>query len=235
MSYFESRIKVNFKNFDDVKFRIKFCEKLGINNIILEPKDNIERIPSSLKKNLRENSRINIFFRNNLKLNNIEDFKRRIKKYSNFSDIVSVESLNREVQLHSARDSRVDIVSFSDPEIIKTLTPGVISLTKQNSTFIEFSLASIMVRNKRIQSKNFRNLYKFTQLALKLKANFVISGNFINLFDYRHPRALVAVCHSLLGIPMNFAKKAFIQNPKKLVEKTQKLFEIKFKQGVKLI
>ncbi|KKK40552.1 hypothetical protein LCGC14_0492830 [marine sediment metagenome] len=235
MSYFESRIKVNINDFDDIIVRIKFYEKLGINNIILEPKNNIERISSSLRKIIKEESRINIFFRNNLKLNNIEEFKRRIKKYSNFSDIISVESLNREVQLQSARDSRVDIVSFSDPEIIKTLTPGVISLTKQNNTFIEFSLASIMVRNKGIQSKNFRNLYKFTQLALKLKANFIISGNFIHLFDYRHPRALIAVCHSLLGIPMNFAKKAFIQNPKKLVEKTQKIFETKFKQGVKLI
>jgi len=153
-----------------------------------------------------------------------------MRKFNNFPDILSIESLNREVQLQCSKDSRVDIISFSDPEIIKTLTPGVISLTKQNNTFIEFSLAPIMVNNKTIQSKNFRNLYKFTQLALRSKANYIISGNFMNLFDYRHPRALISICCSLLEIPLSIAKKAYITNPKMLVEKTKISYNNKFKQ-----
>jgi len=230
LSYFESRLPVDIKNINDIENRLKFCEELGIKNIILEPKNGIDRVPSDIKYKVENESNINIYFRINLRFKSIEEYKKKMKKFNNFPDILSIESLNREVQLQCSKDSRVDIVSFSDPEIIKTLTPGVISLTKQNNTFVEFSLAPIMVNNKTIQSKNFRNLYKFTQLALKSKANYIISGNFMNLFDYRHPRALISICHSLLEIPISIAKKAYITNPKMLVEKTKIRHNNKLKQ-----
>ncbi len=235
MTYFESRILVNINDFNDIEKKLNICENLGIKNIILEPKNGVEKIPSDFRKRVQQESKINIYFRINLRLNKIEEFKAKIKKYPNFKDILSIESLNRDIQLQSAKDSRVDIVSFSNPEIIKTITPGVISLTKQNNSFIEFSLAPIMVRNKAVQSKNFRNLFKFTQLALKLKANFIISGNFIDFYDFRHPRALLSICNSLLGIPINSAKKAFITNPKILVEKTRNQNDEIIESGVKLV
>jgi len=79
-----------------------------------------------------------------------------------------------------------------------------------------------MVNDKKIQSKNFRNLYRYTQLAIKLKANFIISGNFYNIFDYRHPRALISICNSILEIPIEIAKKAFSLNPRILLQEIQK-------------
>ncbi|MFX0080157.1 MAG: RNase P subunit p30 family protein [Candidatus Hodarchaeota archaeon] len=222
MSYFESRLPVDIKNIDEVKKRLEFCRELGIKNIILEPKNDIEKVPIDIRQKIENKSNVNVYFRINLRVKTIEEFKKKIKKFNNFRDILSIESLNREVQLQCSKDSRVDIVSFSDPEIIKTLTSGVISLTKQNNIFIEFSLAPIMVNNKTIQSKNFRTLYKFIHIALKSKANYIISGNFMNLFDYRHPRALISICNSLLEIPINIAKKAYITNPKMLIEKIYK-------------
>jgi len=235
LTYFESRIPVNINDFNEIERKIDICENLGIKNIILEPMNGIEIIRSDFRKRVQNESKVNIFFRINLRINKIEDFKAKIKKYGNFTDILSIESLNREVQLQSAKDSRVDIVSFSDPEIIKTMTPGVISLTKQNNSFIEFSLAPIMVRNKAVQSKNFRSLFKFTQLALKLKANCIISGNFTDSFNFRHPRALLSICNSLLGIPINLAKKMYISNPKTLVEKTRHQNDEIIEPGVKLV
>jgi RNase P/RNase MRP subunit p30 len=235
LTYFESRIPIKIDDFDEIEKKINICKNLGIKNIILEPKNGIEIIPSDFRKRVQNESNVNIFFRINLRINKIEVFRAKIKKYSNFTDILSIESLNKEVQLQSAKDSRVDIISFSDPEIIKTITPGVISLTKQNNSFIEFSLAPIMVRNKAVQSKNVRNLFKFMQLAFKLKANCIISGNFTNSFDFRHPRALVSVCNSLLGISMNLAKEAYISNPKILVEKTRNHKDEIIEPGVKLV
>jgi len=235
LSYFESRLLANFEDFNEIKERLKFCEKLGIKNVILEPKNNKFAIPLSLKEKIKEQTELNTFYRINLRLDNLEDFKKKIKNFNNFSNILSIESLNKDVQLHAARDSRVDIVSFSNPEIIKTLTPGIISLTKQSNSFIEFSLASIMVRNKPIQSKNFRNLYKFIQLALNLKANCIISGNFGDIYDFRHPRALISICHSLLAIPLDRAKRIFAINPILLLEKTKKRFDNNIESEVKLI
>ncbi len=226
---------MNINDFNEIEKKIDICNDLGIKNIILEPKNGIEIIPSDFRKKMQNSSKVNIFFRINLRINKLENFRAKIKKYGNFTGILSIESLNKEVQLQSAKDSRVDIISFSDPEIIKTITPGVISLTKQNNSFIEFSLAPIMVRNKAAQSKNFRNLFKFIQLARKLKANFIISGNFTDIFNFRHPRALLSICNSLLGIPMNLAKKAYISNPKILVEKTRNQNVGLIEPGVKLV
>lgn len=235
MTYFDSRVPIEINNFDEIKERLDICEKLGIKNIILEPKESITKIPSDIRQRIKDESNLNVYFRINLRLNTVNDFKTTIKKYSNFKGIISLESLNKEVQLQSAKDTRIDIISFSDPEIIKTISPGVISLTKQNNSFLEFSLAPIIVRNKALQSKNFRNLYKSMQIALKLKSNFIVSGNFTETFDFRHPRALLSICNSLLGIPMNLVKKAFISNPKTLVEKVGNHHDKNIEPGVKLI
>ncbi len=235
MSYFESRLPVNIEDFKNIKNCLNFCERLGIKNVIIEPINHIKKIPLDTKKEIEKQTNINVFYRINLKITNIGNFKKEINNYNNFSDVISVESLNKEVLLHAAKDSRVGIVSFSDPEIIKKLSTGIISLSKQNNSFIEFSLAPIMVSNKKIQSKNFRYLYRFTQLAIKSKANFIISGNFNNIFDYRHPRALISICNSLLEIPLEIAKKAFGLNPKLLLEEIRKHKEDANDSGVRLI
>ncbi|MFX1280633.1 MAG: RNase P subunit p30 family protein [Promethearchaeota archaeon] len=230
MSYFESRLPVDFNNLEEIETKIKLCKDLGIKNVILEAVNNKNKIPLELRKKLQTRSDINIYFRTTLKPENLEEFKTNIRKFTNTRDILSIESMNKEVQLQSAKDSRVDLVSFSDPEILKMLTPGVISLTKQNESFIEFSLAPLMVSNNTIQSKNFRTLYKNIQIATSLKANYIISGNFTNIYNYRHPRALISICYSLLGIPINIAKNAYIKNPLILVEKSK----TRYNKGLKI-
>jgi len=236
LPYFETRLKVNIRNFDEIEKKLDFCKKLGIRNLILEPVNTFKQISIELREKIIHQTKLNIYFRYNLTPNSINDFKNAIKNYNNFPYILSVESKDKEIQINAARDSRVDIVSFSDENILKTLSQGVISLTKQNDSFIEFSLAPIMVRNKAFQSKNFRYLYKFIHLAYKSKANIIISGNFDELFDLRHPRSLLSICHSLLDIPLNSAKKIFIDNPNLLIEKVQnRTYNNSIESGIRLI
>jgi RNase P/RNase MRP subunit p30 len=93
-----------------------------------------------------------------------------------------------------------------------------------------------MEKSTALQSKNFRKLYRYIQLALKLKVNFIISGNFDNLFDFRHPRALVSVCHTLLEMPLAKAKNAFSNNPKLLVKRAlSRSSKSYIENGVRLI
>ncbi len=236
MSYFESRLVVNIDDITDVQNRLKFCEELGIRNVILEPKNNLKIISSDLKTKIEKERKISIFYRLNLKSNNLDNFKKEIKRFNKFPDIVSVESSNKDVQIHAARDSRVDILSFSNQDILKSLTPGVISLTKQNGSFIEFSLAPIMVENRSLQSKIFRYVYRYIKLVRTLKAYYIINGNFTELFDYRHPRALISVCYSLFDIPLVEAKKAFKENVRTLLNRSQKRQnESIFEEGVRLV
>ncbi len=221
MSYFESRLKININDFAEIERKIKFCQELRITNLILEPKNDILKLNSELKQRISKISTLNLYYRINLRPNSLNDLKKLIQPYNNFSDIISVESMDKNIQIQAAKDSRVDIISFSDQNVIKTISPGIISLTKQNRSFIEFSLAPIMARNQAVQSKYLRSLYRAVQLAVQLKVNYIISGNFDDLFKLRHPRALISVCHTLLGIPLLSAKKAFSENVLTLINRVQ--------------
>ena len=236
MSYYESRFKVNFNDLDQIKEKIKFCEILGIKKIILEPINNLKKISQHLRQEIVGMSQIQIFFRINLRPKDLNSFKKQIKEYNKFEDIISVESNNKDIQIHAARDSRVDIVSFSEQNILKTLTTGLISLIKQNNSFIEFSLAPLMTKNKALQSKIFRTLYRFLNLAIKQRVNYIISGNFKEVFDLRHPRGLISLCHSLLGLSINEAKVGFSKNPDLLQKRIKNRLDVLvIEDGVNLI
>jgi len=236
LGFFESRVPIDIKKYDDIINRLRFLQKLGFNNVILEPVNNIEKFPKNLKKKIRESIELNIYFRINLKPKNIVELKQTIKKYDNFSDILSVESGNKEVQIFCARDTRIDVISFSYPHIAKTLTPGVLSLSKQYNSFIEFSFSPIFNENKTIQSKNIRLIYTSLRMTLAKNAYYFISGNFSNLFDYRSPRVLISVCQTLIDMSSSNAKLALRENPSKLIDKLNtKVNPNIIEEGVRII
>ena len=93
-----------------------------------------------------------------------------------------------------------------------------------------------MVKNKAIQSRFLRSLYRALQLAMQLNANYIISGNFDDIFKLRHPRALISISHTLLGMPLLNAKKAFSENVITLINRAQMRQNNNFiESGVKLI
>ena len=236
MSYFESRLRLDFKDLDELYCILKFCERLHIKNLILEPLNNSKDLREDLFHTIRESTKLKIDFRFNLKPKTINDFKNEIRLYQKLPYIISLETQEKEIQIQAAKDSRIHILSFSDPANLKTVTPGVISLAKQNNTFIEFSIAPIMIKNRAMQSKNFRLLYRFIQLIIKLKPIYIISGNFDNVYDFRHPRNLISICHTLLGMPLEEAKNGFSKNIEILLNQIKTKNENQMVQeGVRLI
>ena len=189
--------------------------------MIVELDNNGEKMQPDIIRRIEEISNINLKYRTNINPKNLESLIKKLKGIGQSSNIIVVESADKKIQIQAAKDSRVDVISFSEQPVLKTIFPGVISLTKQNQSFIEFSLAPIMVENKSLQSKNLRNLYRGVQLANNLNANYIISGNFDDLYSIRHPRALISVCHTLLGIPLLSAKKAFSENVLTLINRVQ--------------
>ena len=218
MSYFESRLRVDFEDRKEVYRIIKFCEKLNISNLILEPLNNSKNFQDDIFREIMENSKLNIYYRLNLSPRNSNQFKNELRHYNKFPYIISLETPEKEIQIQAAKDSRVDVLSYSNPVNMKTATSGVISLAKQNGTFIEFSLAAIMEKNKGLQSKNLRLIYRFIQLILRIKPKLIISGNFDTLYNLRHPRNLCIVCHTLFGLPLDKAKIAFSKNVEMLLQ-----------------
>ena len=87
-----------------------------------------------------------------------------------------------------------------------------------------------------MQSKNFRNLYRIIHKVRKLKGSYILSGDFNELYDIRHPRALISICYTLLDIPLAELKRAFKENPLKLLKKIEKRQDSAIlENGVKLI
>jgi len=120
--------------------------------------------------------------------------------------------------------------------ILKTLSAGVISLTKQNDSFIEFSLNSIMSDKKGQQSKNFRQIYKYLGRAMKNKANILVSGNFYEAYHLRHPRSLISILNTLLEIPLQQSKLFFRENVEDLLKRVNRRIDKNFIENqVKLI
>ena len=236
MSYFESRLKVNTSNFKEIEQKLHFCKLLGIQNVIIELENNGEKMRSGLKRRVEEITNINVKYRTNINPKNLESLTKKLKGIGQSSNIIVVESADKKIQIQAAKDSRVDVISFSEQAVLKTIFPGVISLTKQNQSFIEFSLAPIMLKNKSLQSKNLRNLYRGVHLANNLNANYIISGNFDELYSLRHPRALISVCHTLLGISLLRAKNCFSKNIVSILNRVQMRQDKNFiESGVKLI
>ncbi|MBY9021511.1 MAG: hypothetical protein KGD67_10650 [Candidatus Lokiarchaeota archaeon] len=236
MSYFESRLRVNISNFKEIEQKLHFCKLLGIQNVIVELEDTGEKMRSDLKRRIEEINNVNVKYRTSINPKNLEILIKKLNGIGKSSNIIVVESADKKIQIQAAKDSRVDVISFSEQNILKTIFPGVISLTKQNQSFIEFSLASIMVKNKSLQSKNLRYLYRGVQLANKLNANYIISGNFDDLYSLRHPRSLVSVCHTLLGISLLQAKNCFSKNVISLLNRVEMRQDKNFiESGVKLI
>lgn len=236
LPYYESRLKVDPFNLIEVERSLRFCEKLGIENVIIESMKSNLNLSSKIKAKIRSNNDLNIHFRSNFRPLNLNEFKGKISQFNVNQNIISVESPDKQIQIQAAKDSRVDIISYSSIEILKTINPGVISLTKQNSSFIEFSLAPIFVESKSMQSKNLRNLYRGVHLALNLKANLILNGNFSNVYDLRPPRGLISISNTLLGLSIQEAKKAFGENVDLLIKRSNyRQNEDNYENGIEFI
>lgn len=237
MSYYESRIPFNLNNASEMKKLLNWCKRLRIYRIILDIPNHFKKIPSEISELIMETPKVKIFYRTTLHIKDMRDFNKKITKYSDYPYIMSIEATDKEIQLKAAKDSRIDLISYSNQSILKTLTPGLISLVKQNESFLEFSLASLFISERKTdQSKNFRNLYRNLNLARKSNVNFIISGYPQNVYMLRHPRNLISLCHTLLDLPLSKAKEAFSKSPEMLIRRVENRSNQKIiENGVRIV
>ena len=194
------------------------------------------KLNSIVKTKINNLTSINLNYRINIKPKNLKDYQVSLNSVGRSPDVVSIETDKKEIQIKAAKDSRVDLISFSVIETMKTLSNGVISLIKQNNSFIEISLVNIMEGNKSLQSKNFREIYKTIDLVRSLKGNLIISGNFADPYEFRHPRSLVSICHTLFGMSLAEAKKTFNSNVKLLLERARNRSNHSFiEEGIRIL
>lgn len=232
---FESRLRVDWRDIEDLNKKIELCKKLDIKNIIIEPL-NFNNSIRKLQEKLDLAQDLQVYYRINLQVKTLKEFKNRIRNLGKLPHVIGIETPNKEVLLQAAKDSRIDVISFSNVQLIDSLSPGIISLLNQNNAFIEFSMAPILVSNKRLQSKNFRKIHKSIELARQLNSNIIISGDIMDPFDIRNPRGWMSICNTLFEIPLNEAKKMLKENPLRLIKRAESRFNRNhIDEGIKLL
>ncbi|MGV9172255.1 MAG: RNase P subunit p30 family protein [Promethearchaeia archaeon] len=236
MSYFETRLRINFQNFKEAAIYLEFCEKLGIRNLIVEPLSANTPITENIKRKIQTFSDIKIYYRITINPQSLKDFNKEIQKFNNFGNILAVESADKKVQLKASKDSRVDVLSFSNINYIKRISKGVLSLLSQNNTYLELSLSPLLINNQSEQSRNFRIFYRTMETVLNERVKYLLCGDPHTEFDLRNPRSLISICVSLLDIPIQKAKMGFEKYPQELIrDKFIKTDSQKLDKGLKLI
>ena len=84
MSYFESRLRLNLRNFEDIEQKLNFCKNLGIKNLILEFENDVKNITPELKEKISKISTLKLYCRKTIRPKILDDLKKRIKKFKNF-------------------------------------------------------------------------------------------------------------------------------------------------------
>ena len=236
LSYFETRLRISFQHFEDLIQHIRFCEKLKIRNLIIEPLNNEVVISRSLKNKIQDLTSIRIYYRITLNPYDLKEFNQKIQKFNDFSDILAVESQNKSVQLKASKDSRVDILSFSEINNTKNISKGVLSLLNQHNKYLEVSLSPLLIENRSSQSRNFRIIYRTMEKILDSRVKYFFCGDPLNKFDLRNPRSFISICNSLLDIPIEKARMGFEKYPQELIDKkSSERKSEKLQNGVKLI
>ncbi|MFO8019297.1 MAG: RNase P subunit p30 family protein [Promethearchaeia archaeon] len=236
MAYYETRLRVDLQNSEEVAEYLNTCEQVGITNLIIEPLTSEFMITDAIKNQIQSLTNIKIYFRITMNPRNLKEFNRKIQKFNNFKYLLAVESSNKRIQLKASKDSRVDILTFSNIRKIKSISKGVLSLLSQNNTYLELSLSPLLINNKSEQSRNFRITYRFMERVLNSRVKYLLCGDAPSRFCLRNPRALISICVSLLDIPIQKAKMGFEKYPQTLVkDKFIKNDTQKFGNGFKLI
>jgi len=150
----------------------------------------------------------------------IKDLKKKLQKVQNYKDFaLSVVSNNKEILTFAANDSRIDIISFTNIENIKDLTPGLISLLKQFEKFFEISIIDILISHNNNRSRVFREIYKILKLVNHNTKILLFGGSERENFYIRGPREIISIFHSIFNLNLAQSKRIVRENPSELMNR----------------
>ena len=150
----------------------------------------------------------------------VSDLKNKLQKVQKYKDFaISIISKNKDILTFAAKDSRVDIISFTRIENIKNLTPGLISLLKQFNKFFEISIIDVLNTYYNNRSRVFREIYKILNLVHNNMEILLFGGSEDENFHIRGPREIISIFHSIFNLNIAKAKRMVRENPSQLIER----------------
>lgn len=212
-------------------------EFVGFQNLFMEIS------PQEFKKNveliqkIQNQTKIKLFYRVTVHTNDVNEFNCALNKISNYKALIIVlQSTNKDLLTFAAKNSRIDVLSFSSVEEIKSLTPGIISLIKQSKKYIEISLIDLFMQKTFERSRSFREIYKILRLANNKEHIFIYAGLESSIYYIKGPREIISILNSIFEIPLSKAKSILSTNPSGLIENIQNRTDVNFlEDGVRIV
>ncbi|MHA1727177.1 MAG: RNase P subunit p30 family protein [Promethearchaeota archaeon] len=167
-------------------------------------------------------------------ISNLKKNLQKIKEFKKFA--VAIESSDKKILTFAANDSRVDILTFYSIDVLRNLTPGIVSLLKQTKTFLEISLIDAICTHKTKRSRVFREIYKILNLVNYREDILLFGGAEKEIRYIRGPREILSIFHAIFNIPLQKCKNILNKNPEILVQRLEQRQNPNFiESGVKII
>jgi RNase P/RNase MRP subunit p30 len=172
-----------------------------------QPKIDPPIVISSILKYKSTKSPIPLIPKIIIKVESPEKLKQDLHRYIQKKALIAVQSSNKETLEVAARDGRVDLLVFDEPDLIKGLTPGIFSLAHQNQCAFDFSLTPIILAEIQQKPKLMRSLYRFL-LNKKFHSHlYCVGSHTADPWLIRGPKETISLLCTLFNIPEFFAKK----------------------------
>jgi RNase P/RNase MRP subunit p30 len=237
--YTNTSFKLYSISTDQIDRYLEIYKWVGYQNLFFEIEypNNFDATQFTKEKNIKYG--LNLIPKLVIKPKSLNQFREILSRINQFKDYaIAVESSDKEILSFATHDSRIDIISLGSIELVKELTPGIISLLKQNAgkKFLEISLIDTINSRNYQRSKSFREIFKIISMASKNEKLIVFGGHELKLNYIRGPKEIISIFNSIFDISNEKAKRFVRENPQLLIDKIKQRTDKDFiETGVQII
>ncbi len=203
---------------DEPEVMLKTAYELGFAGVAFADFKNI--LPKEIKQLRKEyQGRCEIYTRVTIVPKSVNHMKQMIKNTRNHVDFIAVKSDRNEknIYINAILDKRVDIISLSEVEELRSLEYSHFKMAKENLTVVEIVTRNL-IKEEAQKSRFLRIMSKACVQLIRAKAPFIISSGAQQKWELRAPGELIALA-GLVKIPEKHVISAISSNPRLLIQK----------------
>jgi ribonuclease P/MRP protein subunit RPP1 len=215
--------------------------KIGYHGVVLvNHSEELEKHLNLLKstaeyiKHVKNISRLLIQKGVEIKAENPEDLKRKVKKFRNKTDVLLVQGGNLKINRAATEDPRVDILCYPYRSRVDSGINHVLAAkAAENRVAIEINLKYLLMNRPNQRHRVLSQFRQIVKLHRKFKFPVIITSDANSIYDLHSPRDVVALA-GCFGMTLEEATKAMSTVPQEIMERGRLRDQI-IVSGVRLV
>lgn len=165
---------------------------------------------------------------------NVEDLRKKIKKFRKKVDILTVHGGDIKINRAASENPRVDIISHPYRNRIDCGINHVLAKkAARNNVAIDIDISYILKTRSSLRSKVLSQFREILKLNKKFNFPLIITNNAHSIYDLRTPKDIIAFL-GCIGMAEKDVVKAMSINPIKILERNREK-DIFIVNGVKIV